>query len=126
MTTIKKPPIHRIAITQLVCLLVLSGIAMLFGQTEAISILMGGVVHIAPHAWFTRMAFRYSGARQAPRVLNAMYVGETGKLLMTATLFALIFVFIQPVHLPALFAGYMAMIVVSWFGAAKALNPTKQ
>lgn len=126
MTTIVAPPIHRIAITQLVSLLLLASAALMVGRVTAYSVLMGGMVHIVPQAWFTRMAYRYSGARQAPNILSAMYKGEAGKLLLTATLFALMFVFVQPLQVPSVFFGYVVMIVVYGYSAAKVLHPTQK
>ncbi len=122
MATIETPPVHRIAGTQLVALLILVAVALLSDKTEAYSVLVGGVVHIAPQAWFTRMAYRHTGARQAPKILIAIYQGEAGKLLLTATMFALIFFDIQPLHIPAVFLSYMAMVIVCGYSTAKVLN----
>ena len=68
-------------------------------------------------------AYRYSGARQAPRILNAIYKGEAGKLLLTAVMFALTFYYVQPLQVTAVFAGYVAMIIVYGYSAAKAIQP---
>lgn len=123
MAAIQAPPVHRIAIIQLAVLLVASGAVLLMDVAAACSLVIGGVIQIGPQAYFTRLAFRYRGARQATNVLRAMYMGETGKLLLTAVLFALTFFYVAPLHLPALFLGYMAMIVVLWFSTARVLNP---
>ena len=123
MSTIKAPPLHHIAIAQILSLLVISLLAMTLGKTVACSVLIGGVVHIVPQAWFARMAYRYSGARQAPRILNAIYKGEAGKLLLTAVMFALTFYYVQPLQVTAVFAGYVAMIIVYGYSAAKVIQP---
>ncbi len=122
MATIEAPPVHRIALIQLVFLLVLAGLCLPWDVTVAYSVLIGGIVQIGPQAYFTRFAFRFAGARQAPQIMRAMYKGESGKLLLTAVLFALTFFFVKPLHLPALFLSYSAMIIIQWFFAAKALN----
>ena len=120
--TIKTPPVGRIAITQLFVLLIVVVAISPVDVTAAYSILIGGVIQIGPQAYFTRLAFRYLGARQAPEILRAIHKGETGKLLLTAVLFALAFSFVEPLHLPGLFLSYGAMIIVQWFCAARVLN----
>tara|TARA_B110000503_G_C6774601_1_gene260781 strand:- start:41 stop:418 length:378 start_codon:yes stop_codon:yes gene_type:complete len=120
--TIKAPPVGRIAITQLIILLVLVIAVSPVDVTAAYSMLIGGVIQVGPHAYFTRLAFRHLGARQAPEILRAIHKGETGKLLLTAALFALAFSFIEPLHLPGLFLSYGAMIIVQWFCAVRVLN----
>jgi|TARA_R110000822_G_scaffold187752_10_gene326624 ATP synthase protein I len=120
--TIKAPPVGRIAITQLIILLVLVIAVSPVDVTAAYSMLIGGVIQVGPHAYFTRLAFRHLGARQAPEILRAIHKGETGKLLLTAVLFALAFSFIEPLHLPGLFLSYGAMIIVQWFCAVRVLN----
>jgi ATP synthase protein I len=120
--TIKAPPVGRIAITQLIVLLVAVVAITPVDVTAAYSILIGGVIQIGPHAYFTRQAFRYLGARQAPEILRAIKKGETGKLLLTVVMFALVFSFIKPLHLPGLFLSYGVMIIVQWFCAVKALS----
>ena len=123
--TIETPPVSRIAITQLAVLLVaVIGIAPV-DVTLAYSILIGGVIQIGPHTYFTWMAFRYVGARQAPKILRSIHKGEMGKLVLTAVLFALVFKFVKPLHLPALFLTYIVMVFVQWFCASRLLNHRK-
>lgn len=123
--TIVAPPVGRIAFVQLAILVVAALGLLPVDVTVAYSILIGGVIQIGPQAYFTRLAFRYVGARQAPNILRAIHKGETGKLLLTAVLFALAFSFIEPLHIPGLFLSYSAMIIVQWFCAARLLNRRK-
>lgn len=123
--TIVAPPVGRIAFVQLAILVVAALGILPVDVTAAYSILIGGVIQIGPHAYFTRLAFRYRGARQAPNILRAIQKGEAGKLLLTAVLFALAFSFIQPLHIPGLFLSYGAMIIVQWFCAARILSHRK-
>lgn len=123
--TIESPPVGRIAITQLAILLVAVIAMMPVDVTLAYSMLIGGVIQIGPQAYFTRFAFRYVGARQAPKILRAIHKGETGKLLLTAVLFALTFHFVRPLHIPALFLTYGFMVIVQWFCASRLLNHRK-
>ncbi len=88
----------------------------------AYSMLIGGIIQIVPQAYFSLLAFRYVGAKQAPKILSAIQKGEAGKLLLTALLFGLSFGLISPLDVPALFLAYGAMIIVQWFCVAKTLN----
>ncbi|TNE76245.1 MAG: F0F1 ATP synthase subunit I [Gammaproteobacteria bacterium] len=123
--TIKVPPVGRIALIQLATLMVATLITLPIDVTLSSSLMIGGIIHILPHAYFTRWAFRYQGARQAPKILRAIYRGETGKILLTLVLFGLTFKYVEALSLPALFLGYGAMVIVQWLGAAKALNTNK-
>ena len=120
--TIMAPPVGWIAVTQLAVLLVTVIAVSPVDVTAAYSILIGGVIQIGPHAYFTRLAFRYMGARQAPEILRAIHKGETGKLLLTVVMFALTFSFVEPLNLPGLFLSYGVMIILQWFCAAKVVN----
>ncbi|PCJ92468.1 MAG: ATP F0F1 synthase subunit I [Porticoccaceae bacterium] len=123
--TIEAPPVGRIAITQFAILLVAAIALVPIDATIAYSILIGGTIQIVPQAYFTRLAFRYMGARQAPEMLRAIQKGETGKLLLTGLFFALTFIFVKPINVTGLFLSYSAMIIVQWFCAARALNHRK-
>jgi|TARA_B110000908_G_scaffold126534_1_gene148419 ATP synthase protein I len=125
-TSIEVPPVGRIARTQaLILLVVVVGLAPLDAVTS-FSVLIGGIIQIVPQAYFSLLAFRYVGARQAPKILRAIQKGETGKLLITALLFGLSFSFLSPLDIPVLFLTYCAMIIIQWFCAAKALKHTKK
>ncbi|WP_438951073.1 ATP synthase subunit I [Porticoccus sp.] len=122
--TIESPPVARIALVQLMVLLV-SVLALLpLDSVLCWSLLIGGVIQIGPHAYFTRQTFRYMGARQTPKIIRAIYRGEAGKLLLTVVLFGLTFSYMSPVSIPAIFLGYGAMIIVQWLCAAKVLSHT--
>lgn len=120
--TIKAPPVGRIALIQLAVLIVATLGMMPVDVAVSGSLMIGGLIQIIPHAYFTRWAFRYQGARQAPKILRAIYWGETGKVLLTVVLFGLTFSYVEPLHLPALFLGYGAMVIVQWFCAFRVLS----
>jgi ATP synthase protein I len=84
------------------------------GQTAAISALLGGAAVVVPN---TFLAARLLAARaSAQALLRAAWIGEIGKLLLTATAFVLIFAFVRPISAPAVFAGFIAVQLVV-FGA---------
>ena len=121
-TTIEAPPVGRIANTQILILCIVVVVAAPLNIKTSYSVLIGGIIQIVPQTYFSLLAFRYVGARQAPKILSAIQKGEAGKLLITALFFGLSFCFISPLDVPALFLAYGAMIVVQWFCDAKVLN----
>ena len=122
MTTIPKPPLTKVAIYQLAALLPTSVLLLLLDTVLAYSVLVGGLVQIAPQAWFARQAYKYSGAKQAPLVVRAMYRGETGKVVLTATLMAVLFALHKQWNYPALFTAFITMIPLQLIFTRRALH----
>ena len=122
MTTIPKPPLTRVAIYQLAALLPASGLLLLMDTVLAYSVLVGGLVQVVPQAWFARQAYKYSGAQQASLVVRAMYRGETGKVVLAATLMAVLFTLHKQWNFFALFMAYIAMIPLQLIFTKRALQ----
>jgi F0F1-type ATP synthase assembly protein I len=57
------------------------------GESAAIAALFGGVVAIAPAAWFAVKMYPRHASYKAAEVLGATYRAEVGKLILTASLF---------------------------------------
>lgn len=74
---------------------------------------LGGLAGFIPNLLFAIIVRRATG--QNPRkLLNAFYVAEFGKLLLTFVLFVIIFQ-IQGVEILPLLAGYAATLSIFWF-----------
>jgi len=121
-TTIEAPPVSQITKTQVTILLVAVVALAPLDTTISFSVLIGGIIQIVPQAYFSLLAFRYIGAQQAPKIVQAMQKGASGKLLLTAILFGLSFSFLSPLDVRVLFLTYCLMIIIQWFCAAKAIN----
>lgn len=86
----------------------------MFGLDAARSMLLGSLVCLVPQAWFARLLFRDQRARFSQQILKRAYRGEAMKLLMSATLFAVVFRWVDVV--PVLFfAGCFLIHVTFWF-----------
>lgn len=84
------------------------------GETAAASALLGGAAAVVPNAF---LAARLLAAQSSARaLLRAAWIGEVGKLLLTATAFIMIFAFVRPISAPAVFAGFIA-VQLTVFGA---------
>ncbi len=121
MSSIARPPVYRVVIAQLLVLLPLCGLMLIHSQLAAISACAGSLVCILPNAYFASYAFRYMGAQAAKHVARSFYQGETGKFLLTVIGFALVFLWLKPINLPAMFTGYGVMLVLQWFVAARVI-----
>ena len=117
MATIARPPVYRITAAQLAVLLALWAGLSGWNHTVAMSFGLGGLVAVVPHAWFARGVFRWRGAGQASRAVQAGYAAEIGKFLLSIAGFALIFATVRPIEGWAVFAGYGVMLAIQVTGA---------
>jgi ATP synthase protein I len=62
--------------------------------------------------------FRFRGARFAPQIAQAFYVGETGKFLLTAAAFAAAFALVRPLNAAVLLTAYLATTACHWLCSA--------
>ncbi|WP_245929271.1 ATP synthase subunit I [Agarilytica rhodophyticola] len=92
----------------------------------AYSFVLGSLIYIIPNLYFVHYAFRYSGAEYAPLIARSFSSGESGKLVLAALGFILVYRFVKPIHSPALFVGFSFMIVLQWFVAAKIVKMRSQ
>jgi ATP synthase protein I len=99
----------------LLVLLSVSGLLLFFSEIVGYSVLIGGLIQIVPQAWFTRQAYKYTGARQVDLMVRAMYRGETGKIVLTAAMFVITFMLWKQLHFLAVFSTFIVMIPLQWF-----------
>lgn len=110
---IAKPPFLKIYGVQWLALLCASAGLLVVDVTTAYSALLGGLISIGPNSYFARAAFRYSGARAANDVARALYRGEVLKFLLSAALFASVFVLVKPLAAGTLFGAFILMTVIN-------------
>ena len=92
-------------------------LALLFsGVVEAYSALLGGLICVIPNAYLAGRLLMKSGSGDSRVFLRAAFTGEALKLVLTAALFAFVFSTIKPLNILALFAGFIAAIMVQWVG----------
>jgi ATP synthase protein I len=108
MSSIKAPPIYKVAAFQLLFLLMFTGAAaLLTGWISAYSLLIGGLISGVPGTLFARKVFRYRGARSTELIVRELYTGEALKLVLTGAGFALSFIYVKPLNVMALFSGFV-------------------
>ena len=101
---------------QLLVSLVLALVLTVVGTVAAYSALLGGLICVIPNAYLAGRLLMKSGRGDSRVFLRAAFVGETIKLVLTGSLFALVFINLKPLHAPALFAGFIAAQCVQWIG----------
>ncbi|MBA2657282.1 MAG: ATP synthase subunit I [Tatlockia sp.] len=107
--------VKRLLKTQLITSLLISLAFFIFsGKREGISALLGGLVAVLPSMLFANKLFRYHGARAAQQIVKSFYVGEALKILSTAILFSLVFIFYKVAPL-AFFFTYIVVLMNFWF-----------
>jgi len=120
VANLKAPPIYKVIVTQFVVTVIaaLSTFA-LMDTVVAYSVFLGGMISTGPNAYFALKVFRYRGARQMPMILKSFYAGETGKLIITAVLFALVFGGIRPLNELAVIVSFIVTLIAGLIATVK-------
>lgn len=106
---IGRQPILLILLAQVVASgVVAAALALWQGQVAAISALLGGAIAVVPNAFLAARLLKPSAGTDARSLLRAAWVGEIGKLALTALLFAAVFIAVRPLSVAALFGGFIA------------------
>jgi len=102
----------RVLVLQLILTFVAALIGLPFGLSVAFSALVGAGVCLLANASFAFWFFRGYRAQEPERLLIRLYGAEMGKIAMILALFAVSFVTIDGLHLPALLFAYLVVQVV--------------
>lgn len=107
---------HLVQLTLLgqtaLCLGLAALLAVSQGRVVAVSCLLGGAVAVIPNAFLAARLLRPGGGNDARAILKAAWIGEAGKLVLTALLFGVIFAAVRPLSALAVFAGFIAAQLV--------------
>lgn len=106
-------PVFRIVWFQLIGTLVAASAFLLLDLISAYSVLLGGLVCVIPNAF---MAQRFVSALSLERgkVFRRLMAGEAGKLLLTAGLFVLVFMLVEPLHMLLFFVALAVAQLFTW------------
>ncbi len=114
MTVRKDSTVSKILGYQiLIILIITAGFAIAGGSQQGLSSALGGMAAFIPNLYFALRIVRSSG-KPARNIVNSFYAGESGKLLLTAALFIMIFK-VPNIEILPLLAGYIAALSVFWF-----------
>ncbi|WP_285762571.1 ATP synthase subunit I [Biformimicrobium ophioploci] len=115
----KKSPVLRIALVQLLLTLAAALALLAFDTVAARSVLLGGLLCAVPNAYFGFYAFRHSGARNTREVLKGFQRGEAGKFALTLAGFAAVFATVRPLNALLLFIAFGVCTLLQWLLAAR-------
>ena len=106
--------INKILVGQaLIIMLVITSFFMFGDDSSTKSALFGGLAALIPNWYFARKINKQQG-QEARKIVRSFYTGESGKLILTAILFALIFQ--DPdINFLAVMTAYIAALTVFWF-----------
>jgi ATP synthase protein I len=82
------------------------------GGVAAVSALLGGMAVVIPNGFLAARVLQPSRDESAAAMLRAAWIGEIGKLLLTALLFGVVFGVVRPIEPLAVFAGLIAAQLV--------------
>ncbi|TRW94451.1 ATP synthase subunit I [Candidatus Methylobacter oryzae] len=97
----------------LVIIIMTAGFALAKGEVGALSAVLGGAAAFIPNLYFALRVYRSAG-QEARKIVRSFYAGESGKLLLTAALFFMIFQ-LPNIEILPLLAVYVAALSVFWF-----------
>jgi ATP synthase protein I len=101
-----------VLLAQIAVTLVAVAAALPFGAMAALSALIGGGVCLAANALVALWIFQRYRAQNAELLLLRFYWAEVAKIALVLGLFAVFFVTIERLNLPALLGAYLAVQVL--------------
>jgi ATP synthase protein I len=97
----------------IVVLMICLGFYIVRGSSKVLSPFLGGIAAFLPNLYFALRIAQVTG-QEAQKIVRSFYAGESGKLILTAMLFIIIFQ-IPTIELLPLLAAYVAALSVFWF-----------
>ena len=114
MTSRKYSTVSKILSYQiLIILIITAGFAFAGGWQQGMSSALGGAAAFVPNLYFALKIYQ-SSDKPARKIVNSFYAGESGKLLLTAAMFIMIFK-VPNIEILPLLVGYIAALSVFWF-----------
>ena len=104
--------VRNILLTQLATALGVAAVVWAGLDSErAIPTLVGGLIGVVPNAFLAARVMSPRAGASAQHLLRAGWLGEIGKLVIAAILFAVVFATLRPLHPGFLFTGYIATLL---------------
>lgn len=93
---------------QLIATFIASASFLLLSWVAAYSALLGGLICVVPNAYLAERLTRTDGLTREQKIGRWMQ-GETGKIIQSAILFALVFAWVKPLDPPLLFLTFVGI-----------------
>jgi ATP synthase protein I len=106
--------VSKVLLGQAVIILFVIACFFIFGnELSAKSALYGGLAALIPNFYFAQKVSKHKG-QEARKVVRSFYAGESGKLIITAAIFAIIFQDPE-IDIFAVLITYVSALTVFWF-----------
>lgn len=106
--------IKQIILIQFVASLLAALLVWLFDQTYAISALAGGLTASIANAYFGWKVFGKQQEVAENQILSTYYKAEVGKIILTVSMFVVVFNVIKPLSVVALMCAYLLITMIPW------------
>lgn len=103
----------KLLIIQALLILAVASVGLLQDFMVAVALLSGGVAVFIANCFFVYKAFSKSGAQANKQVVNAFYIGEAVKILLSVVLIVTAFVLLDGFEIYVL-VGYIAALLAQW------------
>jgi|TARA_Y100000310_G_C20621428_1_gene783516 ATP synthase protein I len=120
-TKLRYSPIHQIVLVQLIATFIASASFLLSGWVAAYSALLGGMICVLPNAYLADRITRTKGLTREQKAGRWMR-GETGKIMQSGVMFALVFIWIKPLDPVLLFLTFIGIQLLHWLVPAITRN----
>lgn len=109
--------VRNILLTQLATAVGVAAVVWVgLGSERAVPTLVGGLIGVVPNAFLAARVMSPRAGSSAQSLLRAGWLGEVGKILIAAVLFAVVFKTLRPLHPGYLFTGYIATVLAMPIG----------
>lgn len=109
--------IKQILLIQFVASLLAGLLIWLIDQTYAISALAGGLTASLANGYFAWKVFGKQQEAGENQILSTYYKAEVGKIILTVSMFVVVFNLIKPLNVIALMSAYLLITMIPWLAS---------
>lgn len=107
----------KLLVIQALVIVLITSVGLFKEFKVAIALLSGGMAVLIANFYFVYKAFSRSGARANKQVVRAFYLGETVKIILSASLLIIGFKILPGYEIYVL-AGYLTLLLSQWLAPA--------
>lgn len=107
-----KTPAYAILKRQAIILAAFFLALLIVGWVHAYSALLGGAIVILSNAYLANKIFGHYQAQQPDRLVNNYYRATIGKMIVTISLFVLVFLLVSPISIESFIAAYLLVQIL--------------
>jgi len=109
--------IKQIILIQFVTGLLVALLVWFFDKTQAISALAGGMTACLANGYVAWKVFGRQQEATENQILTTCYKAEVGKIILTVSMFVVVFNVIKPLNVIALMCAYLLITMIPWLAS---------